>query len=1024
MNRKLLVAFTAIFLMPALLLAQDGKLRGRVTDKESGEPLIGANVTIDATTLGATTDINGDYVILSVPAGTYTLKASYIGYSPVSISNVRVGSNITITQDFALSSTAITVEAVEIIAQRPLIQRNTTNTVRVATQENIETLPIRGVQNIIALEAGVVQKDGNLYIRGGRAGEVAYFIDGANTTNPYFNSQNINVIQEAIEELQVQTGGFTAEYGGAASGIVRTTTRTGGSDYKVSLDFRTDDFAKPGSQFLGTSAFGFRNAVLTAGGPIPGFKDIRFFVAGQHNYLRNRQAMFLEPFKVENLVDDGLDVYPAGTPLPGPIEFKRNSLYNNWAENNQVQGNLLWNLNQFKFKFSGSIEQAQNPNGGSWTGALTNYYNQKKNTLSKTDRMFGNLRFTHILSPTTFYEVGLSYQQRYARTYDQDFKHNWQAYPDSAANAALGYTGWTSRYAGPGNYSFIFKFPFTHQNAPNNSYAKNKQTSFGATVDFTSQINSNWEFKVGGALESWIMRSYGVGNISALNTYMDKNKDGSWDRTFVGDTATGTYSADYEKRIKMIQTGAINAIGYDYLTGKEVDEGFDGPGKPFMASAYVQSKFEYNDLILNVGARYELFDPNGRTLPTTLNPSTGQQDWDNPDYNEDLLVVNEANLGEMNSYALLLPRVSFSFPVTDNTVFYALYGKFAQMPSLNQLYVNNVTLSNLVIPGPRSPYNLGGATLGFMMRPERLTQYEVGLRQIVTENLAFTLTGFYKDTKDQLQIRRVFNSAGNAIFTSFQNEDFGTQKGLELTLELRRTNRLSARVNYTLSDARGTGSQSRSAQNAVTDEVTARSLQFISPLDYNQAHKGTLMLDYRYARGEGGPVLEGMGLNVLFTFNSGHSYTKIAEPQNLGQATAWRIGVRALEDSRNRNPVEPINASSTPWVFNVDLNWNKVFYLDMFNVELYANVLNLFDTKSVLNVFPTTGTPYDDGWLKSPFAESYKQIPGYEDFYRAINLQNRWAYMRLGAGGGLGGQVGGDLFGAPRQIRLGVKLEY
>jgi hypothetical protein len=169
-----------------------------------------------------------------------------------------------------------------------------------------------------------------------------------------------------------------------------------------------------------------------------------------------------------------------------------------------------------------------------------------------------------------------------------------------------------------------------------------------------------------------------------------------------------------------------------------------------------------------------------------------------------------------------------------------------------------------------------------------------------------------------------------------------------------------------------------------------------------------------------------MGLNVLLTFNSGHNFTKIAEPQNLGQATAWRIGVRALEDSRSRNPVEPINASATPWVFNVDLTWNKVFYLNMFNIEIYANVLNLFNTKQVLNVFPTTGTPNDDGWLKSPFAESYKALPNYEAFYRAINLDNRWAYTRVNTigGGGLGGQAGNDLFGQPRQIRLGAKIEY
>jgi len=355
--KLLLIIISVLSLLTTMALAQDGKLRGKVSDKESGEPLIGANVTVEGTNLGASTDLNGDYVILSVPPGTFSVKSSYIGYSSVTVSNVRVGSNITTTQDFAMSSTAITVDAVEIVADRPLIQRNTTNTVRVTTQEDLQSLPIRGIQSIVALEAGVVERGGNLYVRGGRAGEVAYFVDGANTTNPYFNSQNVTVIQEAVEELQVQTGGYTAEYGGANSGLVRTSLRTGGTDYKFSLDLQTDDFAKPGKEFLSTTSRGYRNFVGTASGPVPGVANMRFFLAGQHNYARNRQSLWLEPFSFTNLVTDNLGVRPAGEALPGTIEFKKNYLYNNWDENNQLQGTLLYTMNQFKFRFSGSVEQ-------------------------------------------------------------------------------------------------------------------------------------------------------------------------------------------------------------------------------------------------------------------------------------------------------------------------------------------------------------------------------------------------------------------------------------------------------------------------------------------------------------------------------------------------------------------------------------------------------------------------------------------------------------------------------------------
>lgn len=817
-----------------------------------------------------------------------------------------------------------------------------------------------------------------------------------------------------MEELQVQAGGYTAEYGGANSGLIRTTLKTGGSDYKFSLDAQTDDFAGPGKEFLGTTANGQRNIVATASGPLY-LKDLRFFLAGQHNFSRNRQNLFLEPFRFDNLVTDALGARPAGTPLPGPIEFKRNYLYNNWSENNQLQGTLLYTYDQFKFKFSGTYEQVQRMDGGSWPGVLRNYFNQKRNVIAKTDRIWSNLRFTHVVSPTTFYELGVSYQQRRFRSYDKDFKHDWRSYADSVANLALGFDEWTTRYQGPSGYSAIFQFTFDHPNSPSNSYSKNKQDGIGATVDLTSQINTNWELKAGGSLETWTMRFYSVGNIRSLMEYMDTNRDGAWDRTF---------SSEQERRVTMIRQGGINAIGYNYETGEEIGEGYDKPAKPFMASAYIQSRLEYKDLIVNVGARYELFDPKATAVPKTTNPVTGQLDWQEPPFDQNLNVLREDQLIETEPHSLLLPRVSFSFPVTDRTVFYALYGKYAQMPALANIYLNNVALSALFNPLTRVPYNLGGNTIGFTSKPERLTQYEIGIRQSLSDNFAMTVTGFYKDTKDQLSIRRESNSVGVPIMTSFQNEDFGTQKGLELTLELRRTNRIAAKVNYTLSDARGTGSTPRSSQNAVTDEASARLPNFISPLDFNQTHRGTMMLDYRFSKGEGGKALEGLGLNLLLSFNSGHNFTKIREPQNLGQATPWDIGVDALRDSRNRIPVEPINSSSTPWVFNVDMTLNKVFFLPMMNIEIYARVLNVLNSKQILNVFPSTGTPFDDGWLKSPFAESYKQIPNYEEFYRSVNLQNRWAYMDIGAGQGLGQQAGGDLFGSPRQILLGLRLEY
>jgi len=1003
MYRKSVLIVLGLFLLPALMFAADGKLRGKVTDRETREPLIGVTVMLEGTTLGAATDVNGDYIILGVPAGVYTVRVSYVGYATLTVTNIRISEGITTTQDFQLVSSSIQLEPIQVTAERPLVQRNTTNTVRVTTQEDIRAIPFRGVQNIIALNAGVVQKDGILYVRGGRAGEVAYLIDGVNVTNPLFRSENVSIIQEAVQELQLQSGGYTAEYGGANAGITLTTVRTGGSRYRVTADYQTDQFAPYGKQFLSTSVFGFRNGVLTVSGPIT--PDIRFFVAGQYNYYGNRQVMFLEPFQFDSLRTDNLGARPAGELLPGSVAFQRNYIPDNWYRSYTTQGTLTYDVTPaVKLRFTGSFSQDKYPGGHSWPGALNNIF-WRRHTDNENRVFFGSLKATHLLAPSTYYDVAISYQNRSAKSYDPDFGDSWWLYADSIANAEKGFTGFTSRYAGPQPYSTIYAFGFTHPNAPINSYGKNSQVSIGASVDFTSQVNRQWELKFGGKLESWTMRAFGVGNISNYLVFL---------HGLYGTTPEPIFTSDQERRVQLARKGGIYPYGYD-VDGNLVDSGPDGPRKPLFAAAYIQNKLEYNDLILNVGLRYELFDTKATKLPDDLK--------DNPPINTDLNLLDESKLVEAEAVGLLLPRISFSFPVTDRTVFYAQYGQFAQMIRLDQIYVNNVLLSAIVSPFSRVPYNLGGTVVGYYVKPERTTLYEVGFRNALTDNFAFTISGFYKDLRDQTQLRRILSSTGAPIFVGYVNEDFSTVKGVELTFELRRTNRLAFKVNYTLSDARGTGSSYRSSQNAVTDEISARFPLFVTPLDYNETHRGSAILDYRFAQNDGGPILEGMGLSAILTFNSGHNYTKVQEPRNLGQANPWNIGVRALIDSRSRNPVEPINASTTPWVFNIDLNFSKAFYFGNVMAEFYVNVLNLLNTKQILEFYPTTGTAEDDGWLRNPLAVSYAAIPNYTAFYNAINLQNRWAYMSIGAGGGLGQKAGGDLFGPPRQIRVGLRFE-
>ncbi|CUT02686.1 carboxypeptidase-like regulatory domain-containing protein [Candidatus Kryptonium thompsonii] len=175
---KFLISVLLLLISVQLVFAQYGKISGRVVDRETKEPLPGASVVVQGTTLGAATDVNGNYVILNVPAGTYTVVASYVGYQTVTVSGVQVIAGLTRELNFELPSTAIELRAVEVVAERPLIEKSATNAIRVVTSADVEKLPVRDVNVYFALQAGVSLQYGRLYIRGSRSDEVGYMIEG------------------------------------------------------------------------------------------------------------------------------------------------------------------------------------------------------------------------------------------------------------------------------------------------------------------------------------------------------------------------------------------------------------------------------------------------------------------------------------------------------------------------------------------------------------------------------------------------------------------------------------------------------------------------------------------------------------------------------------------------------------------------------------------------------------------------------------------------------------------------------
>ena len=262
---------TTIFLHLFLLLivcgsilyaGTTGKIAGRLIDKSTQEPLISANVILKGTSLGASSDIDGNYSILNIPPGVYTITVSVVGYRKVQVENVTVNIDLTTTIDIVLEPEAVEMEAVVVSAERPLVTRDMTSSLTTVTADQIKSLPVDNVAQVLRLDAGIVMSAGQITIRGGRTGEVAYWVDGISSTDVYNGTQGVTVENSAIQELQVVSGTFNSEYGQAMSGIVNIVTKDGGSNYSGQLKVFS------GSYLSNNSIFGVYKNLVTEANPV------------------------------------------------------------------------------------------------------------------------------------------------------------------------------------------------------------------------------------------------------------------------------------------------------------------------------------------------------------------------------------------------------------------------------------------------------------------------------------------------------------------------------------------------------------------------------------------------------------------------------------------------------------------------------------------------------------------------------------------------------------------------------------
>ena len=254
-----------------------GKLTGKITDETNGEPIAGANVILEETSLGASTDVNGNYIVLNIPPGIYNVKVSSIGYGTVITQNVKIVVDQTTDISVALKQTALEVSEVVITAKTPLIQKDLTSSISVMTRDEIESLPVASFTELLSMQAGVVGSGNNLHIRGGRSNEVAYMVDGMYVQDPLLGGLATQINNDAIQEMSLLSGTFNAEYGNALSGVVNIITREGSEKYFGKIEMRTSEFGvKEYSRLHENRING------SFGGPLFS-KDIKFFISGEQN---------------------------------------------------------------------------------------------------------------------------------------------------------------------------------------------------------------------------------------------------------------------------------------------------------------------------------------------------------------------------------------------------------------------------------------------------------------------------------------------------------------------------------------------------------------------------------------------------------------------------------------------------------------------------------------------------------------------------------------------------------------------
>ncbi len=921
-----------------------GKIAGKVVDNETGQPLVGVNVIIEGTTTGAATDMEGEYFIINIPPGIYSVVARMIGYNSQRFEQVRVTVDLTTNLDFKLSSTILDMgEEVVVTAERTPIQKDLTSSERSIGSDQIDQMPVRSVAELVDLQAGVVKDAaGNLHIRGGRTNEITYMVDGVQVINPLNRSSGISIDDQAIEELKAITGTFNAEYGQALSGVVNIVTKKGADRFTMNftsyfgdhLSFADDvyyvmdntawanemaralnmnspyfnyDFSrhninsvdeviqsilnleKPWVEkktYLNSyNLFNQRDLQLNISGPLPGTGSrISYFLSGRYQYSPgyNHGKRYFMPWAFQSPVSDTLNFYEMPDNKIVPL---------NWYEGFSTQSKIYFNLSG-SFNISYGIYYNHDKSygfGGSYP-AYRYKYVPDAGRYYYTDRYTQILSMTYVFSRRTFLDFKGSYYVNDHKNYLYKDPYDYRYMPTQPGD----FEQYVFRPQRDDNISISARTnDFAYWgNDPRRTKTETKYASF--KLDLTSQVTKRHLMKTG-----------------LSGRFHDISND-YYDLQFS--------QADYRPIIPPENSPFHIKYG----------------AKPMEFAAFVQDKIEFNELIINMGIRFDYFDSDGRILadpkdPQVYRPFKIDHIYRNytPTTPDSQLV--EYTVAEREQFWFkkpgvkyqVSPRFGLSFPITEQGVIHFSYGHFFQNPEFRYLYQN----PNFWIEGAGSENLAGNADL----KSERSVMYEIGLQQQVLDNIYLHVTGFYRDIRDWVGPGYPIDTYKGLTYYKWENRDNATAKGITFSAGYN-LSRLSINLDYTYMTAEGTSSDPREAYNNLQSKREPH-VQLVN-LDWDEQQSLNVVVNYS---------TRGWVATVIGAMNSGLPYTpEFARSEATGGAAY--IGLRE-------------NSGRMPMKYNLDLRISKFFKFGSWQLQAFCNITNLLDTRNANYVYADTGQP-------------------------------------------------------------------